>query len=392
MGKWKTPGRGKGYQEIPGITRETKTVTYIPHAQVSPTAACFWSILDCAKLCAFLQPYVAGTGDTKKFKKNVLVKAADHLNDRIIQGGLKKLEGVRSKIADLLTIFVAVKYLKSEPSGLHWDDERGANITTADEDQDALKLQLEKAKGDHRYSAVTGVAGPNHAPPAPTGASPATSIPIDPVLLNAGSGQATQSTPGPSNTSLSTPRPHSPDWDAAAMERDMASPSPAPSPPPALPVVAAPSDTGSTLPTPSSSAPVATPSTPAPKPVSKKCSSDGLESNSVKRMRVTPGEGLQMIGNAVGEFSQFFNTTMTRMLPKMEPSPMRRQKAMELADEKESSWLSTRHQLQLGSLLESTVKADSYVHWAGRGTPKRKAWVVNALDLKDWEVDFQIDD
>ncbi|KAK1226662.1 hypothetical protein PQX77_010354, partial [Marasmius sp. AFHP31] len=186
-------------------------------------------------------------------------------------------------------------------------------------------------------------------------------------------------------------RSQSPDWDEAQMENDMSAGT-------ALPDPESPSSSPPSPATPpSSAAPPSLPSptkpttpTPTPKPVSAKRSFDGQQLGSVKRAKVTPGEGLTAISNAIGEFSGVFQSSMERMAPRMDPSPLRRRKAMETADEKDSSWLSMDRQLELGSLLETTVKSDTYMRWVTRGTPKWKRWVASALRLGDGEIDFDM--
>ncbi|THU87689.1 hypothetical protein K435DRAFT_618402, partial [Dendrothele bispora CBS 962.96] len=124
---------------------------------------------------------------------------------------------------------------------------------------------------------------------------------------------------------------------------------------------------------------------PAHKPVSAKRSADSTELNSVKHARVTPGEGLLAIGKAVKGFGEVFEASMNRLAPKLDASPLRRHTAMELVDEKES-WLSTTRQEELGDLLgDNTRKADMYIHWATRETPKRKSWVARTLNLDSTE-------
>ncbi|THU87690.1 hypothetical protein K435DRAFT_624793, partial [Dendrothele bispora CBS 962.96] len=169
MGKRKSPGRGKGYQAVLGMQITCNMVpTYVPAKE---GANCIWTLLDIIELCNFLVPHLPAWGDRRKFKAGVYGDAADYLNARIIAGREKKKEGVRSKISDLLAIFDAVEHLKNHVSGIHWDDERGANITTPDEERmwetivlskpdcspfknsgwevydDVLKLHPEKSRG-----------------------------------------------------------------------------------------------------------------------------------------------------------------------------------------------------------------------------------------------------
>ena len=55
-----------------------------------------WTIQDVIVLITFLQAYVPGDGH--KFKPAVLVAAADHLNQHLIKGGIKKEKGVRDEL------------------------------------------------------------------------------------------------------------------------------------------------------------------------------------------------------------------------------------------------------------------------------------------------------
>ncbi|KAF7360820.1 hypothetical protein MSAN_01111200 [Mycena sanguinolenta] len=81
-------------------------------------------------MATFLEFQVSGDGN--KYKSPVLRELTKHLNDRIVRGGFKKVDGVRQKLADIMVIYRGVTYLKTR-SGGSWDDELGANIVTETE-------------------------------------------------------------------------------------------------------------------------------------------------------------------------------------------------------------------------------------------------------------------
>ncbi|KAJ7834273.1 hypothetical protein B0H13DRAFT_1653367 [Mycena leptocephala] len=126
--KAKTPGIGyKHYDDI-----DVDTIpTYKPAEEVPEKANAVWTLLCCITLIEYLEPHVAGDG--VKFKPAVINKATEHLNTKIIRGGLKKASTVGNKMKELKDIYQAVTYLKTR-SGGSWDDDFGANIMTdADE-------------------------------------------------------------------------------------------------------------------------------------------------------------------------------------------------------------------------------------------------------------------
>ncbi|KAF9255690.1 hypothetical protein L218DRAFT_802207, partial [Marasmius fiardii PR-910] len=96
------------------------------------TGNAWWTIQCVIHLVQFLIPHLPSTGNTKKFKSSIIKDAVDYLHARIIHGGLKKVEGVKDKIMDLLTIYQAVNFLKNT-SRIHYNDQLGANIQTKKE-------------------------------------------------------------------------------------------------------------------------------------------------------------------------------------------------------------------------------------------------------------------
>ncbi|KAJ3767864.1 hypothetical protein FB446DRAFT_620558, partial [Lentinula raphanica] len=116
-------GHGVGYKTFPDISRSS-THTYLDPKVVKGYS--IWNLQDVLMLIAFLKNHVSGDGH--KYKPPVLSAADTHLHQYLIKGGLKKAKGIREKICDLLAIYNAVVYLKTQVSGLHWDDDHGMDI------------------------------------------------------------------------------------------------------------------------------------------------------------------------------------------------------------------------------------------------------------------------
>ncbi|ESK85584.1 hypothetical protein Moror_10034 [Moniliophthora roreri MCA 2997] len=324
-------GHGLGYSEHKGISHNIASV-YIACKDVSKTANAFYTIHDAIAICNFLIPYCSAAGDTHKFKPSTISELTNYLNNCIIVGSFKKKAGVSKKIKDGI---VAVKRDCAPFQTWRWEIY-----------DDVLKLYSDKQKGDHRYSAVSDTTGVT-IPGQPSSSAP----PVDDTVQ----GSAPLS-PVTGSENISMPdRETSPAWDDSQIDKDIAASS----------STSQEAGESTTLSTASE--------TPACKPLSQKCFSDGPVFNSVKRVKITPADGLQAIGNAMSEFSQVFGTSMGHLAPQLEPSPVWRSKAMGIAAEKEESWLSICNQMKLGQHLESTVKADAYLVWAEHESPKRKA-------------------
>ncbi|KAJ3738763.1 hypothetical protein EV360DRAFT_58102, partial [Lentinula raphanica] len=122
-------GRGIGYKPLPDVSRHS-THTYLDSKTVKGYA--IWTLQDVIVLIAFLKDHVPGDGH--KFKPAVLSGAETHLNQHLIKGGLKKAKGIKDKIRDLLAIYDAVMYLKTQVSGVHWDDVLGMDIGPEEEE------------------------------------------------------------------------------------------------------------------------------------------------------------------------------------------------------------------------------------------------------------------
>ncbi|EEB97452.1 hypothetical protein MPER_03227 [Moniliophthora perniciosa FA553] len=124
-------------------------------------------------------------------------------------------------------------------------------------------------------------------------------------------------------------------------------------------------------------------SVPASTPVSRKRSDDSVL-HSVKRVKVTPAE---CISNAVMHFSGVFGDSMSKLVPQLDSSPVRRKTAMATAREKET-WLSLQNKVKLGNVLKQTVEADAYMSWVEAPSPERKAYVAELLQLDEADRAF----
>ncbi|KAJ7850466.1 hypothetical protein B0H13DRAFT_2401110, partial [Mycena leptocephala] len=120
---------GIGYRHIDTITIDDRP-PYMPRQEVRPSANAQWVLTDLINMAKFLESHVAGDGN--KYKAPVLKELTEHLSDRIVVSGLKKLNGVKQKLADVLVIYRGVSYLKTRSGGT-WDDDFGANVITQTE-------------------------------------------------------------------------------------------------------------------------------------------------------------------------------------------------------------------------------------------------------------------
>ncbi|KAJ7255158.1 hypothetical protein C8J57DRAFT_1075647 [Mycena rebaudengoi] len=98
MDKPKSGHNGLGYRPNASITVDTHP-PYLLWADISPKANAQWVLTDVINMVEFLVPHVSADGN--KYKAPVIRSLTDYLNDRIIVGGLKKMEGVRQKLADV---------------------------------------------------------------------------------------------------------------------------------------------------------------------------------------------------------------------------------------------------------------------------------------------------
>jgi hypothetical protein len=87
-----------GYRHIDSITVDVEP-PYLARESIRPKANAQWVLTDLINLAKFLEPHVSGDGN--KYKMPVLKALTEHLNDRIVVGGLKKVNGVKQKLADV---------------------------------------------------------------------------------------------------------------------------------------------------------------------------------------------------------------------------------------------------------------------------------------------------
>ncbi|KAL0059952.1 hypothetical protein AAF712_013301 [Marasmius tenuissimus] len=402
MVKSRGKGRGKCYQPLRGCTK-TSTHAYKPVEACTGNA--YWTIQCVLHLCQFLAPHVASAGDTKKFKAATLNSTADYLNARVITGGLKKVGSIKEKVTDLLAVYQAVKFLKTA-SGIHYDDERGANITTPAEESvwqtivtthpdctpfknsgweiydDVLNaLSPDKPKGSHRYFASQGIQGPSF------------------TVSRASSQPASSQIPPAASPSESAADAAAPVVDSAEPEVqpvDSAADSTSVRGGDALqaaegePETEVPSipDSQLTVDLPSQhKGPIATPVTPKQSSL-KKRSSESSDATSAKRGRITPADGLVQMASALQGFGVTVERSTERLVEAatagpssgLTASPVRRTTALRLALENET-WLTRRDKIRLGEVLEHSVKADAYITWAASGPADRKMWVAMQLGI-----------
>ncbi|KAJ7265971.1 hypothetical protein B0H12DRAFT_995680, partial [Mycena haematopus] len=129
MTKSQAGHNGIGYRHMDNITVDVHP-PYLPRQEIRPGAKAQWVLTDLINMATFLEPHVSGDGN--KYKAPVLKSLTEYLNDRIVVGGLKKLNGVKQKLSDVLVIYKGVNYLKTR-SGGNWDDDFGANVITQTE-------------------------------------------------------------------------------------------------------------------------------------------------------------------------------------------------------------------------------------------------------------------
>ncbi|KAK7014660.1 hypothetical protein R3P38DRAFT_3205597 [Favolaschia claudopus] len=187
MANPKAGHNGIGYRHVESLTVDSKP-PYLDPETIKPNANAQWVITDIVNMAQFLESRVSGDGS--KYKATDLRECVLHLNKHIVVGGLKKLDGVRTKIADIMAIYRAVTYLKTR-SGGSWDDDFGANVITETEEEvwqgiilsrpDCTpfrnqgwppcsfieKLDPAKPKGDNSFRPRIGAVGNEAVPPPP---------------------------------------------------------------------------------------------------------------------------------------------------------------------------------------------------------------------------------
>ncbi|KAJ7454333.1 hypothetical protein B0H11DRAFT_2287974 [Mycena galericulata] len=248
-------------------------------------------------MATFLEPHVSG--DANKYKTPVLKSLTDHLNAHIVIGGLKKFNGVKQKLSDVMAIYKGVHYLKTR-SGGNWDDDFGANVITQTEavvweslilsrpectpfrNQGWLpypfieKLDPAKPKGDNSYRPRIGVVGND-------GASTGSQQPEDDV------GSESQPAAGSGRSS-------SPDWDLSGFTQDTGPPDSQDR-----------DDTNSSQlnldNSFNSSAGSSIPSTPSASAPKRRAASSSADVSSKKKARVNPQDALFSVSQSLDTFA-----------------------------------------------------------------------------------------
>lgn len=98
MTKAKVGHNGIGYRHVDTITVDVHP-PYKPRQEVRAKANAQWVLTDLINMAEFLEAHVSADGN--KYKTPVLKSLTQYLNDRIVVGGLKKLNGVKQKLSDV---------------------------------------------------------------------------------------------------------------------------------------------------------------------------------------------------------------------------------------------------------------------------------------------------
>ncbi|EJD33246.1 hypothetical protein AURDEDRAFT_74698, partial [Auricularia subglabra TFB-10046 SS5] len=108
---------------------------------------------------------------------------------------------------------------------------------------------------------------------------------------------------------------------------------------------------------------------------------------SSKRARNGAVEAAEIMRDSVRDFGKVLadssNVLAAAIRPQVDASPLRRKRALDVLNEKDLDWLSVSQGMQLGEMFEHTTKADMYLEWNSRGSPRRKAWVAHTLGLPE---------
>lgn len=376
--KRNTAKRGIGYQEIKTISTVTRPdpALYLDPATVSASAKAAWTFWCLVDMLSVLgkKEHSAAAGDTKKYKSAAVREVVALLNTRLLRGGLKKASSVESKIPDVFAIYQDVDYLKS-CSGIHYDDIRGCNITTPEEDlvwktiianrpgcapfrnkgwplyEYVAALCPDKAKGTHAFRPSNGSQGTlvfDHHGPSPPPGSPS---PGATVFADIGDTEAIDSVRGDDY------------FDTLDLSQEIVSRARSPSSGRSASVDVSPVKKLVTL---------------------KRAVEESPEKKPRKRGRFTDetmeklAGGADVLASAIAQSAEKLAGALTAGI---EASPVRRAKAADLALERDSAWLSFPDRFRLTAVLEETVKADSYLKYAVQGSPSRRGWVAMTLNL-----------
>ncbi|KAJ7697269.1 hypothetical protein B0H17DRAFT_928592, partial [Mycena rosella] len=122
MTKSQAGHNGLGYLHVGTITVNVHP-PYLLYQEICPGAKAQWVLTDLINMAKFLESHIPSDGN--KYKNPVLKSLTDYLNDRIVIGRFKKLNGVKQKLADGCQLKTC--------SGSNWDDDFSANIITQTE-------------------------------------------------------------------------------------------------------------------------------------------------------------------------------------------------------------------------------------------------------------------
>ncbi|KAJ7814643.1 hypothetical protein B0H13DRAFT_1461933, partial [Mycena leptocephala] len=98
MTKSQAGRNGTGYQHVDTITVDVHP-PYLPRQEIHTGGNAQWVLTDLINMAKFLESHVSGDGN--KYKTPVLKGLTEYLNDHIVVGGLKKLNGVKQKLSDV---------------------------------------------------------------------------------------------------------------------------------------------------------------------------------------------------------------------------------------------------------------------------------------------------
>ena len=87
-----------GYRHVDTITVDVHP-PYLMRKGIRAGAKAQWVLTDLINMAKFLEPHVSGDGN--KYKAPVIKSITEHLNERIVIGGLKKPNGVKQKLSDV---------------------------------------------------------------------------------------------------------------------------------------------------------------------------------------------------------------------------------------------------------------------------------------------------
>ncbi|KAJ3738764.1 hypothetical protein EV360DRAFT_58101 [Lentinula raphanica] len=110
--------------------------------------------------------------------------------------------------------------------------------------------------------------------------------------------------------------------------------------------------------------------------------------SSSKRLKASTSANAEAIGSLAGALDRFgtkFSQGTQELAAAIHASPeraVRTRQARDILEEKET-WLSVRQKIQLGEKFADAKKADSYLYYAGLGSPTRKTWAAVELGIPE---------